>query len=143
MDSFFSSFFLFFFYFFFFTKHKHSKHTKNVRHSFWVYIFVPTSNEETKFRCVLRCNSHSFSLASSKRTNLQPDAATAQASHRSNMMAHINYCQGSCAKTPNNMVQRQKRTLKMPVRQKRTLKMPVRQRNLPKAKEEIKELLET
>ena len=37
---------------------------------------------------------------------------------------------------------RAKGEMKMPVRQKRTLKMPVRQRNLPKAKKEIKELLE-
>ena len=72
-----------------------SKHTKNLTHAFWVYIFCPVPGSPTKVRCVLRCCTRSFTLASSKRAKLQPDASTAQAAHRSNATAELAFSKGT------------------------------------------------
>ena len=82
-----------------------SRHTKSLRHAFWVYVFVSVKesvgvgeggeSEAKSVRCVLRCCTKSFTLASSKRVKLQPDAKTAQASHKSNTLADIDFAAGT------------------------------------------------
>ena len=53
------------------------------------------------FCCIIITGSRSFTLASSKRAKLQPDAATAQASHKSNVTAALHFKTGQTFKGPH------------------------------------------